>query len=205
MSERLFNTLIPPKTNFWLRRWWRLMSADRPHPQVGSDYSYTVSNRQCLWPHTVKHAFLHSLLQCPNMDQFSNCWELVYWHFRSRLVVQTILVDLDPRMVRVRSPHTSELDLLGRDSCLQRVCCAVVYRSSYSGSSLQALHTLMLLAAAAEFRRRCGVQTSAYAVCGLRSAVRGLVSGGTRWVNDREFRKFSGHPCIGPITRSSLR
>jgi len=38
------------------------MSAYRPHPQVGSDY--TVSNRQCLGPHTVKQAFLHSLLQC---------------------------------------------------------------------------------------------------------------------------------------------
>jgi len=45
---------------------------------------------------------LHSLLQCPNMDQFSNCWELVHWHFRSRLVMQTILVVLDPQMVRVR-------------------------------------------------------------------------------------------------------
>jgi len=37
---------------------------------IGSDY--TVSNRQCLGPHTVKQAFLHSLLQCPNMGQFSN-------------------------------------------------------------------------------------------------------------------------------------
>ena len=41
---------------------------------------------------------LHSLLQCPNMDQFSNCWELLHWHFRSRLVLQTILVALDPRL-----------------------------------------------------------------------------------------------------------
>jgi len=79
---------------------WRLMSADRPHPQVGLDY--TVSNRQCLGPHTVKQAFLYSVLQCPNTDQFSNCWELVHWHFRSRLVLQTILVALDPLMVRVR-------------------------------------------------------------------------------------------------------
>jgi len=73
------------------------MSADRP--QVGSDY--TVSNRQCLGPHTVKQAFLHRLLQCPNMDQFSNCWELVHWHFRSRMVMHTILVALDPH------PHPS--------------------------------------------------------------------------------------------------
>jgi len=73
------------------------MSVDRRHPQVGSDY--TVSNRQCLQPHRVKQALLHSLLQCPNMDQFSNCWELVQWHFCSRF--QTILVALYPRMVRV--------------------------------------------------------------------------------------------------------
>ena len=81
---------------------WLLRSADRPHPQVGSDYSYTVSNRQCLGPHAVKQALLHSLLQCPNIDQFSILWELAHWHFRSRLVLQTILVALDPRMVRVR-------------------------------------------------------------------------------------------------------
>jgi len=84
---------------------------DHPHPQVGSDD--TVSNRQCLGPHTVKQAFLHSLLQCANMDQFS---KLVHWHFRSRLVLQTILVALDPRMVRIHNvfggsadrPHTQE-------------------------------------------------------------------------------------------------
>jgi len=36
------------------------------------------------------------------MDQFSNCWELVHWNFRSRLVLQTILEAFDPRMVHVR-------------------------------------------------------------------------------------------------------
>jgi len=36
------------------------------------------------------------------MDQFSTCWELVHWHFRFRLVLQTILMALDPQMVRVR-------------------------------------------------------------------------------------------------------
>ena len=36
------------------------------------------------------------------MDKFSNCWELVHWHFCSMLVLQIILVALDPRMVRVR-------------------------------------------------------------------------------------------------------
>jgi len=38
-----------------------------PHPQVRLDY--TVYNRQCLRPNTVKQAFFHSLLRCPNMDK----------------------------------------------------------------------------------------------------------------------------------------
>jgi len=75
-----------------------------------------------LRPHTVKQAFLHGLLQCPNMYQ--TVLKLLgtgTLALRSRLVVQTILVALDPRMVRarkcvcladprtvrVRSPHTS--------------------------------------------------------------------------------------------------
>jgi len=67
------------------------MSADRPHLQVGPDYTVSNKLRQCLGPYcdTVKQAFLHSLLQCPNVDRFLNCWELVHWHFRLRLVLQT--------------------------------------------------------------------------------------------------------------------
>jgi len=98
-------------------------SADNPHPQasgprtvrvrncngdscprtvrirkLGSDY--TVSNRQCLGPHTVKH-WLCYIVYCSVQYYGSVLKLLSHWHLHSRLVLQTILVALDLRMVRI--------------------------------------------------------------------------------------------------------